>query len=224
MKSQRGFTLIEVMVSVGIIAMVAAMIWGSFSQTTKLKKKVEAIQDRTSQVRMAVSRMAREFAMAYISDHEDPTISDKRTFFDGRTRGPTDEVTFSYMGHVRLYKDAAESDTALVQYFVASDPDDRRKSNLMRRETRRLQAVDPSQIPGETFVLCEDVVRFKLSYYDRQKKEWRDEWSTKSADGQQYLPWRIKITLIVRDERGVEVPYVTETHTMLAERIGWTPQ
>ena len=36
------------------------------------------------------------------------------------------------------------------------------------------------------------------------------------ADGQQYLPWRIKISLIVRDERGVEVPYVTEAHTMLA--------
>jgi general secretion pathway protein J len=224
MNRQRGFTLIEVMVSVAIIAMVSAMIWGSFSQTTKLKKKVESIQDRTSQTRMAVSRMARELAMAYISDHEDPTISDKRTFFEGKSHGATDDITFSYMGHVRLYKDAAESDTALVQYFVASDPDDRRKQNLMRRETRRLQMLDPSQIPGETFVLCEDVVRFKLQYYDRTRKEWKDEWSTRNADGAQYLPWRIKITLIVRDERGVEVPYVTETHTMLTERIGWTPQ
>jgi general secretion pathway protein J len=212
------------MVAVGILAIITALVWGSFSQTAKAKRHVTEILDRQSQVRMALGRIAREISMAYFSDHEDPTIADRRTFFDGRSHGSTDELSFSYMGHQRLYKDAAESDTAVVQYTTEPDPDDRRKANLMRRETRRLQALDPRNIPGESYVLCEDIVRFKLSYYDRQKKEWRDEWSTRSADGQQYLPWRVKIQLTVRDERGVEIPFVTEARTMLPERIGWTPQ
>jgi len=220
-----GFTLIEVMVSVGILAMVSALLWGSFSQTTKTMRKIESIQDRTSQVRMAMERMAHEIAMAYISDHEDPTTTDKRTLFEGRSRGGgVDELTFSYLGHQRLYKDVAESDTATVMYFGESDPVDRHKLNLVRRETRRLQPGDPRRQAGDTYILCENVVRMKLQFYDRQKKEWRDEWSTVSADGQQYLPWRVKITLTVRDERGSEVPFVTETRTMLTERIGWTPQ
>src|SRR5262249_27165612 len=102
--------------------------------------------------------------------------------------------------------------------------DDRRKMNLMRRETRRLQALDPRRQAGEAYVLCEVIVRLKFQYYDRQRKEWREEWSTRSADGQQGLPWRVRIVLTVRDERGIEVPYVTEARVMLAERIGWTPQ
>jgi general secretion pathway protein J len=222
--AQAGFTLIEVMVSVSIVAIISALLWSSMSDTTKIKRKFEAIQDRTAQVRMALDRMAREIAMAYISDHEDPTISDRRTLFDGHGRGSIDALTFSYMGHERLFKDAPEADTAVVMYYGEPDPNDRRKTNLMRRETRRLQAIDPRKLPGDAYVLCEDVVRLKITYYDRQKKEWHDEWSTVNADGQQYLPWRVRIQLVVRDERGVEVPYVTEAHTMLTERIGWTPQ
>jgi general secretion pathway protein J len=223
-RRQAGFTLVEVMVASAILAIISGLLWGSLSQTANTKKHIEAIQDRNSQVRMALARMSREIAMAYISDHEDPTIADKRTRFDAHPRGSIDEVTFSYMGHQRLYKDAAESDTAVVMYYGEPDPLDRRKTNLMRRESRRLQASDPRRGPGDAYVLCEDVVRFKVNYYDRQKKEWVDEWSTVNADGQQYLPWRVRLQLIVRDERGKEVPFVTETRTMLTERIGWTPQ
>lgn len=225
MKGQRGFTIIEVLISIAILATISALLWSSFSQTVKVKQKVEAIEDRTTQVRTAVGRVARDLAMAYISDHEDPTISERRTQFVGRSRGGgVDQLLFSYMGHQRLYRDAAESETALVSYYGAPDPLDRRKVNLMRRETRRLQAVDPKQIAGESYILCEDVVRLKLSYYDRLKKQWRDEWSTLSADGEQYLPWRVRIELVVRDERDREVSYMTEAHILLPERIGWIPQ
>jgi general secretion pathway protein J len=212
------------MVSIGILALVSGMVWSSMSQTATLKQKVEALQDRTSQVRMAMNRMAREIAMAYISDHEDPTIQAKRTMFDGHPKGSGHDLTFSYQGHMRLYKDAAESDTALVTYSLEFDPENRGRQNLVRRETRRLQPLEPQQIAADSYVLCEDVTRFKLTYYDRQKKDWQEQWSTINADGQQYLPWRVKIELTVRDERGVEQTFTTETRTMLTERIGWTPQ
>lgn len=223
-RRQKGFTLLEIMIAVAILAVISALLLGTFSQTTELKRRVEARQDRVSQVRTALSRMVRDLSMAYFSDHEDPTIADRRTRFVSRNSGrQLGELTFSYMGHERLVENSRESDTALVSYFLGSDPNDRRRTNLYRRETRRLQAIDARQIPGETYVVCENVSRLKLRFYDRVRKEWRDEWSTLSADGEQYLPFRTRIELAVLDERGREWQLVTEAPTMLRERIGWFP-
>ncbi len=72
----------------------------------------------------------------------------------------------------------------------------------MRRETRRLQAENPSTIAGESYILCPDVSRLKIQYYDHKLKEWVNEWSTLNASGNQYLPTHVRITLTVIDERG----------------------
>ena len=64
---------------------------------------------------------------------------------------------FSTFAHQRLRAGAAEGDTALISYFGERDPDDRRILNLMRRETRRLQAEDPELLTGESYILCPDV-------------------------------------------------------------------
>ena len=95
-------------------------------------------------MRVALMRMAREIEMAYLSDnentgdHEPPHASSPAS-----SRGDVDELTFSTFAHQRLRAGAAEGDTSLITYFGARDPDDRRVMNLMRRETRRLQAEDP---------------------------------------------------------------------------------
>ena len=58
----RGFTLIEVMVAVVILAMVSTVVWSSFRDTTTTKKNVEAQAVRYRTVRLALDRMAREIA------------------------------------------------------------------------------------------------------------------------------------------------------------------
>ena len=69
--------------------------------------------------------------------------------------------------------------------------------NLMRRETRRLQAEDPSTLPGEAYILCPDVARVKFAFWDHKKKEWATDWSTLDASGMPYLPTHVRITLTV---------------------------
>ena len=42
--------------------------WGSFTQTATNKRAIEAAQDRTHTVRVALLRMAREIEMSFIDD------------------------------------------------------------------------------------------------------------------------------------------------------------
>jgi general secretion pathway protein J len=218
-----GFTLIEVMLALAILTFVTAIMWGSFSQTVTNKKAIESAQERTHNVRVALFRMVREIEMAYLSASENTAISERRTFMVGASRGDVDELQFSSFAHQRMRAGVAEGDTSLISYYGERDPEDRRVLNLMRRESRRLQAENPSTIAGEAYILCPDVSRLKIQYYDHKLKEWVNEWSTLNASGNQYLPTHVRITLTVIDERGQEVSYSTDARIQMTEKVGYRP-
>lgn len=225
MRRARGFTLIEVMVSVSILAIVTTLTWASFKQTFSTKSAIESQAGRYRTVRLALDRMARELSMAYVSQDEDTGQAERRTRFVAKRNADIDTVTFSYFGHQRLYQDANECDTALVSYYAARDREDGSKTNLMRRETRRLSNNKIDEQPGESDIVCDDVLRLKLDYWDARDKVWREEWNTTSADGQpDRLPAKIRITLTVRDERGKEVPFQTETRVVMSEPLNNQPR
>ena len=221
-KPQSGFTLIEVMLALALMAFVTSILWGTMAQTAKVKKRVEEAQDRTHTVRVALMRMSREIEMAFVS-FEATGTQERRTMFSGSSHNDFDELRFSWFGHQRLRADAPEGDTALVTYFFEPDPDDSTLTDLLRRETRRLEAKDPKLIPGETYLLCPAISRLKFAYYDYKQKDWREEWDTTTADGMQYLPTQVRISLTVFDERGVPITFISIARLHALERVDYRP-
>jgi hypothetical protein len=169
-------------------------------------------------------RMSREIEMAFLSTTDNPALVDRRTMFIGGSHTDADELRFSWFGHQRLRAESPEGDTALVTYYAEPDPENRQVLNLMRRETRRLEQKDPATIPGESYVLCPAITRLKFSYYDYKKKEWREEWNTMGADGLQYLPTHVRITLGILDERGREQLYTSAARVVMTERVDYRPK
>jgi general secretion pathway protein J len=218
-----GFTLIEVMLALTIMTFVTALLWGSFSQTARVKKRMEDVQERTHTIRVALMRMTREIEMAFLSASEKIGVEERRTMFVGSSQSDFDRLRFSWFGHQRLRADRPESDTAVITYFSEPDPDDRMLTNLMRRETRRLESKDPEKIPGETYVLCPAVTSVKFSYYDFKKKEWKEEWNTMGADGLQYLPTQVHIAVKFIDERGEIVTFTSTARIQVTERVDYRP-
>jgi general secretion pathway protein J len=220
MRRTRGFTLIEILVATAILAMVVTLCWSSFNGTFKTKKAVEDQSVRYRTVRLALDRLARDLTMAYLSQNEDTGQPERRTLFVAKRHFDIDEARFSYFGHQRLYQDANECDTSQVQYYGMRDREIAGRMNLMRRETRRLQYLKLEDNAGETDIVCDDVVRLKLDYWDSRDKVWREEWVTNTADGQpDRLPSRVRITLTVHDERGKEVPFQTEARIAMQEPL-----
>jgi hypothetical protein len=141
-----------------------------------------------------------------------------RTVFKSEDGSPFQSLHFTAFGHQLLRADAKESDQAEVSYFGAPDPDEPRQTNLMRREDPR-----PDREPtegGRAQVLAEGVKDFGLRFWDPRRQEWTDEWDTESPDFAGRLPSMVEITLVVTDESGGELRFVTKTRINLTQELG----
>jgi general secretion pathway protein J len=214
-----GFTLIEVLIAISVLALMMLIAWGTATQTMRAKRHFGAIQDRFREARSAMARIVADVEMAYISGNEDRTLNDLRTFFVGESSGEVNELRFSTFAHQRLYADANEGDQTIVRYYPAPDRDDRGKTNLMRRETRRLGNEKPETLAGEADILFSDVAKLKVSYFDVRANEWKDAWSTASVESQNKLPDRVRIQLTFLDDEEKEITLTTQAKVHVREML-----
>lgn len=220
----RGLTLIEIMVSLAVLSMLMVSVWSSFKGTLRAMEVSEEIQDRYSIVRNGMLRMESELSMAYLSFNRPLGDQLHYTLFEGRLESSgNDSITFSSFAHLRVRKDANESDQSVIQYFVADDPDDGSRQHLYRRETRRLTGDRPEDLEQyfPAYVLIEDVESFEVKYWDNKAEqlEWRDEWRTTAQDQQpDRLPDRVMIKLGVRDGEDI-VFFNSQVVLMMQEKI-----
>ena len=199
----RGLTLIEVMVAMVIIAIVSTLIYTGFAQTAHNKKYIESELNREHEIRMGMERMVRELSMAFVSAQGNPlpALQVVNTCFVGTEAGASSRIDFTSFSHIRLYRDAHESDQNELSYYVDDDPHDPGKSALIRREQRRID--DDPRKGGQAAVLIENVTKFELGYLEPLTGEWLSTWDTTQAAMQpNRLPTQVRIKLTVPNIRG----------------------
>lgn len=198
----RGLTLIEVLVSIAILALIGTLIYGAFDGMSRSRKGLSRINERYHQGRAALSRIARELQSAYLSRHlpADKNQAVWLTAFVGQDLSP-DRVDFNSFAHRKLSRDAHESDQAEIGYFVVRDPEVSGKYDLVRREAMRLDT-EPTK-GGIINVLAEDVESFNLQYFEPVTGEWVDSWDSTQPAGQlDRLPSQVWVTLVIKGGPG----------------------
>ena len=199
---KRGFTLLEVILAVTVLALIGTMVYGGFSQTALNKARIEKDVDHSRVVHMALQRMTRELTMAFVSTHVNPSLDLRvqNTAFIGKDNGRDDRIDFTSFSHRRLYRDAPESDQNEISYFVTEHPDDPDINVLARREQNRID--DDPRRGGKSQILVENIEEFNLEYFDPLLSEWVDTWDTVNTLAQpNRLPSQVRITLSVQDPR-----------------------
>lgn len=210
----RGFTLVELMIAIGITAAMGAMTFGAFRQVSRASEIARAQGDRYAAARVALSRIAREVSMAFLSENYDRArFRDRPTLFVGRE----DEVLFTTMAHERLYLDARESDQAVVEYLVESDPENPGEDALFRREKPRLDG-EPDR-GGRKDLVADHVASFRVRYWDAKRKDWAREWSTRSVERMEELPSRVRLELETRLADGRTETFVTEARIAITRPL-----
>lgn len=197
---KRGFTLLEIILAVTILALVGTMIYGGFAQTALNKTRVETDVDHYRSVHMALERIVREVTMAFVSTHVNPSpdLRTVQTAFVGRDRGGDDRLDFTSFSHRRLYRNAHESDQNEISYFVTEHPDEPGERVLARREQNRIDE-DPTR-GGKSQILVEGVEEFNVEYLDPLLSDWVSSWATDDQFGQpNRLPSQVRIRLTVKD-------------------------
>jgi len=231
---RRGFTLLEVMVSVGILTMVGAMVYSTISVTLTAQKTAQKNHAIYHAGWVAMNKMVRDITNAFLSKHVSILEKNRETLFLGKD----DKITFTYLGHFRWQPETPESDQGVVSYFVKS-------KQLIRREKTVID--DRPEKGGNEDVLAEGVKKLEFEYFDPLNEDWTDDWKAEmestdpifldKADEKAHelskklagidveeefiLPPRVRIRLILEDEDGNKYPFESEAHIPLRHAFNW---
>ena len=212
----RGMTLLEIMVSMGVMAMISLLIYGAFDSMSRGRRGEALRADRARQGRDAVERIARELQGAFLSMHTPtaPALITRQTAFVATSSSSFDRLDFASFAHRRVMAEAHESDQAEIGYFVVKDPNVDEKMDLVRREETPIDVsgiLDPKR-GGVINVLAEDVDHFDLRYFDPMTQTWVETWDSSSVSAQlNRLPLEVRIELEMKPVKNTPAfKYVTK--------------
>lgn len=206
----RGMTLLEVLVSLAILAMISLLIYGAFDSMSRGKKGENMRAERARQGRSALLRMTRELSEAFLSLHNPPSLAmlTRVTVFTAQNSTPFDRIDFAAFAHKRMLRDARESDQAEVGYFASEDPDVPGKMDLARREQTPID-MDPLR-GGVVNVLAENIEAFDIRYLDPLTGTWGETWDSTQTFAQfNRLPLELRITLTMKGLPGNDATVLT---------------
>ncbi len=217
----RGMTLLEIMVSLGVMSMISLLIYGAFDSMSRGRRGEALRADRARQGREAVDRIGRELQSAFLSLHTpmNQALITRVTAFISQNSSQYDRVDFTSFAHRRVVKDAKESDQAEIGYFVVKDPEVEGKMDLVRREQAPIDA--DIKRGGVVNILAEDVERFDLRYLDPMSGQWVETWDTTQVTMQpNRLPLEIRIELELRPVKNTPAfRYVTKVMIPMREPL-----
>jgi len=215
--TQRGFTLLEIMVATAILGLVLTAIYGVLSRALYAKNHAEERADLYAAGRETVLKMADELEGAL------PPNPQGTIFFIGATgndRVPTDAVQFDVV--IRREFSGAKSRGGRTRVQYSLDPlKDTPNLYALRRQEELLtdpaldnaSGDDPGSAEDEApppvasaAYLIDRVAGLRLRYLDPQTGEWTDSWDTSNPppgyQGPASLPGAIEITLFLADAQG----------------------
>lgn len=203
-----GFTLLEALIAMSILAVIMTFVYLSFFTAFKAKSYVEQRNEVYQVGNQIMYHFKRELSSAFLDVTPAGTIAPYTYFVgikDEWNGNPMDKVFFTTMSHVDipLGSGIAGSDYAAIGYDTQINQD---KSivYLVHRETPFFIA-EPF-IQGTGYVLTRSVQSFALYYFDPNTKQWLDGWDTR-LQGTNYLPYAVLVQLVIKDHNGVDVTF-----------------
>lgn len=191
--------MIEVVVAIGILAMVGVLIHGVIDSLSRGKKGEGMRAERVHEGREALQRIVRDLSSAYLSMHipTNQSLQTERTAFVGRHAGQFDRIDFASFAHRRTERDSHQSDQAEVGYFVVPDPDVPDKMDLVRREQTPID-IEPLK-GGISDLVAEDLETFELRYLDPLTGQWVETWDSTQVTGQpNRVPLAVRVKLVLK--------------------------
>jgi prepilin-type N-terminal cleavage/methylation domain-containing protein len=119
--AEPGFTLLEVMLAVTILAIVAVAVYGTFSRTLRSKGIAEEQVEVTHAGRSALGRMAEEITSAFYPEASAGGAI-FRSLSGGTESAPLDALVFSALSARPSGSDARDSDQRIISYFFSQRP------------------------------------------------------------------------------------------------------
>jgi|GEM_PF-7025146 len=210
---EKGFTLIELIISIGLMS---GIIYSSYSSLTKIirsKKLVEQNRKTLLIANAVISRMILEIQK--ISKEKHLLDPEKKVFLlgqsDSLSNGESSSSITFLASNVGQYLPNKKHNTPLVEisYRVATNPDlapnqEIETFYLIREETPNLNDYNEALEYKMSFPITDNLISLNFSYYDEKNEEWLNEW-----EDQRDLPLQIRFTIKLLGENNKIKTYST---------------
>lgn len=205
---KNGFTLIEVLVAIVLLAIISLLVWQASGATIQSKERFEKRDELFQSATLALGQMTRDLESAAIFSAIDFLGASEsgeqrwKSVFIGKDEGDQDRVIFFAFSHVRYLKDVKESDQAEISYFLERDEETPELFSLKKRVSSPPDA-NPEE-GGETYTLIRNVRELNFRYYDLKQAQFFDSWDSTSMDQRNILPRAVEILMVLQDPEAEE--------------------
>src|SRR5215831_13756288 len=166
--SENGFTLVEVLLAVSLVAMMAALVFGSLYATTSAIDATRARSATEQIVRSTLRVMTNELSLA------EGRTTYPWTGTNGQLDGqPADSIAFLTMRQFRGTESAKDTEPVRIVYTREGD-------RLLRFVRRNLYGLTDDGL--DQLELVKRVKSFNIRYYDSRANVWADEWDGRTRN------------------------------------------
>jgi prepilin-type N-terminal cleavage/methylation domain-containing protein len=209
-RAPRGFTLIEMMLAIGVMALILAMLAGSFSTIAHSKVHAEGRLMVDREGRALLWQLTKELRNAVQTPY---SISNVALFGNGHVSGGVaiDTITLSTFsgGHRRALTGITPE--TIVTYNLTSNPDQPGWFVLNRSQQSGLLT---STVSPQTTVLANNVLSLHFRYFDGQK--WGESWESPSQPRGRQLPLAVAIQIQMAAPGGRVMDFATQVTVPMA--------
>jgi type II secretory pathway pseudopilin PulG len=207
-RAAEGFTLLEVIIAIGIMATILVILFGTYSAAVDRAAHTRNLSQVYHEARVLLQLMANDLRSAYVTEPAEQVQravqraqAEPITFLgEDRTEAnnPSDKLAFSTVLPTQR-PDTPETEMCHVTYSIEPIHESSSSQALFRRLNCSLDPGDAAQ--DHLFLLTELAYGLDFKYYDAQGTEYLD-WNSRQPRGGKRMPARVKITLLLADQRG----------------------
>lgn len=210
--SGQGFTLIEILVAIFILAIVTSLIMGVFDGIYGSAERINLGTDLHEMANACLNRMTKDLESTHVTAYpryKRPDIDDEPEIYHIKgEKHSTGGRSFSWlrftsMAHLPFNHQAQEGIAEIVYYVQQT-----KENEFILRRSDKLYPYPEEFEEHETDpILCEHLKRFEMVYFDVKGREY-EEWDSESDELEFGTPRAIGIELEVGTE---EISYTFQT-------------
>jgi general secretion pathway protein J len=211
----QGFTLIEVTITLTILAFILLIIFGAFRMGVSAWEKGDSLKDEYQKVRITSQLISRQFKSIVPYRVKTQKAEGNYLAFDGKPEA------LKFVSAVSI---KARQPEGFVYAIYEFKQEGKEEGRLVLYEQRALNKDLFEEHPKEEsgVSLCEGISKVRFEYYREENMEknqpegWVEEWNAKE---EKELPRAIRMTMTCKNERNEELPI-----TLLVSIPAWKPE
>jgi prepilin-type N-terminal cleavage/methylation domain-containing protein len=206
-----GFTLVELLVAMAVLAVVLTLIYGAGTGTFRLARETESQCDIYAMAGTAMERILEDLESTWVAPGgaAAETAGDKAppTPFRGEAREldgrPAGFLLFRTLSHLDFLPDGDRAGQGEVRYDVTEG--DEGAGLTLYRTDRPVYGGTPS--PGSPgWVLCDRLSGVRFLFLDAEGREW-DHWDSANKENGRRPPPMVTVELVFMNPSAPDAPY-----------------